>query len=146
MSNDNLEAICAEYRERAKEFPITSAILAKIQADPSGSQHYRFRWGKHYVTIWYETHLSVPRWHATVTILEEINELEFGAQQEALLAVESWTPEQHSQAKDLLGACLGPEIVRDSQQIQVHRGLWSLHWLTPDTKGEHDGHRIILAS
>lgn len=143
---DNLEAICAEYRERAKQFPITGAILARLQHDPAGAQHYRFRWGKHYATIWYETHLSVTRWHATVTILEEIGELQFGAQQEALVAVESWTAEQHSQAKDILGACLGPEIVRDSQQVTVHRGLWSLHWLCNDEKGESDGQRIILAS
>lgn len=147
MSDENLEAICAEYRERAKQFPITPEILRRIEQDPSGSGHYRFRWGKYYVTIWYETFRRTPRWHATVTILEEINELEFGAQQEALLAIESWTKEQESEAKDILGIALGPEIVRDSQQIQVHKGLWSLHWLTDDTKGENDGQsRIILAS
>lgn len=144
MSDERLEDICAEYRERAKQFPITRNILYRLEKDPSGSQHYRFRWGKFYVTIWYETHLSAPRWHATVTILEEVNELEFGAMQEALLAVESWTNEDMSQADHILGACLGPEILRDSQQVTVHDGLWSRHWITSDERGAVHGTDSIV--
>ncbi len=140
----SLESLATEYRERAKLYPITKDVLVRILKDPSAQQHYMFRWGKFHATTWYETHCSPPRWHASITILDEISELEYGAQQEALLAVESWTEEDKSRADSILGECLGAEIVRDSQQVMVHDGAWSRHWWTVDTKGDTYGQSNII--
>lgn len=144
---DNLEAICAKHRELALQQPMDIWMLRKASVQPQILAKYSFKWGKFYVSITYETHCKPRRWHAQVSILEPISEIEFGAMQEAMLATESWTGEDMKQAMDILGECLAPEVVKSDQPIQVHTGLWSRHLMTPDQREDQRGERsnIIVA-
>jgi hypothetical protein len=145
---DELKDVCVRHREIARQHPVNSPLLHRAKQNPRHLARYTFRIGKFLVSITYETHCQPPRWHAHATILEDVGELEFGAAQEAMLALQSWTPEDHAQAHAILGECLAPEILRHTQPVTVHEGLWSVHWLTNTeaSNGRRDDSRIILAT
>ena len=116
-------------------------MIGNAKHFPSILLPYTFRYGKFRVELCYETYVKPPRWHAMVSIMEEIGELEFGAMQEALLALESWTEGDFNDARKILGECLAPEILRHKQMIHEHRGLWALHQVTED---EHAGSSVEI--
>jgi hypothetical protein len=128
------------YRLYLLEHPGEVLTLSYLEYVREIMKDYTFKWGKYYVEISYRTDKDrAPNWHAQVTILEEIGEGEWGTAQEALLALESWTPTDLQEAREILGEALGDEIVRTTQQVVEHRGQWSLHWATSDERaGERD--------
>jgi hypothetical protein len=145
---DELATLCAAHRARAKQSPIGRLALADYKENPRRMERFTFRYGKFNVSIAYHTHRDKPFWHASVAILEDIAEQEFGAMQQALLAIESWTKEDHSQAQHILGEALGTVIYRPTQPVDVHDGLWAKHWCVPEDAPEEQPHepRITLAT
>lgn len=135
--------MCAKHRELALEKPVDIWKLREASTQPRILAPYSFKWGKFFVSITYEAYKRPHRWHAQATILEEIGEGEWGSAQEALLAVSSWTDRDRAEAIDILGEALAPEMVSSTQSKIAHWGLWSLHLIVEDAKGEERGHRVI---
>jgi len=157
--SDELKKICEAHRAYARLVPIVPWLLGvegyKLYLNEHPNEvltlsyidyvkeimkDYTFKWGKYYVEISYRTERGrAPNWHSQVTILEDIGEGEWGTAQQALLAIESWTPTDLKEAREILGEALGDEIVRTTQQVVEHRGQWSLHWATSDERSGDNG-------
>lgn len=139
-----LAEMCARHRAIARAEPLGRGMLAILRHDPRHMQPYSFRWGKFHVELTYATLVTPPVWHASVSILEDIAELSFGDYEQALLGMESWTNDDMRQAKEILGECLAPEILTQTQPVDVHKGLFSLHMTTAVQGDTHERSRIIV--
>jgi len=127
------------YRLYLLEHPEETLTLSYLEYVRDIMKDYTFKWGKYYIEITLRKYPDrPPNWHSQVTILEDIGELEYGAAKQALLAIESWTPTDYQEAREILGEALGDEIVRTTQQVVEHKGQWSLHWATSDERTGDD--------
>ena len=140
---DELAEVCDRQRRYARAHPITMASLNVAQYKPTLFNPYRFTVNHQYdCLVFYEVFrrpdiaMQPPLWHVQLTILEVVGELEFGAVQQAMVACKDWFPEQAKVASDIIGEVLAPEVIKHTQEVHVHQGLWSIHYFTPDLRGD----------
>ena len=133
-TRDELAEVCEKHRAVARRSPITRTLMSMMPTRPGLMHPYTFRYGKFRICLTYETLIrSVkPRWHAQIGVMEVMEELQFGAVSEGLLALESWTKEDFRQAEEILGECLAPVIIRPGQFKQGHKGTMFLHLFVED--------------
>lgn len=132
MEEDELQVALQQAREFAELYPITKGMLALAARMPQLLAKYSFMYGKFCVEVTYETHCAPPRWHTQISILEDIGEGEWGVPQQALLATQSWSPEDQRDADKILREALAPMDTRQSQTIKIHKGNMALHYMLND--------------
>lgn len=131
---DELSEICARARRYARAHPVTDATINVALYRHGVMRPYCFQYGENLkvmltycMTRMSECPFPPPFWHVQLIMMEIIGELEYGAVEEAMVSVQSWSPEQMSMATAVLGEALAPVIKRPSQAVHVHDGLFARH-------------------
>lgn len=125
---------CKRQRDIARRNPAYDPRMLLLQ-------DYCMRLGPWSLQLTLDTYLKPPMWHGSISLIKQIgDELVYGTDgvpifevpKEGILAVDDWTQEDYSEARDLLGDLFGPLINHADQKVIEGRnpGGAVLQWLT----------------
>lgn len=95
---------CKRQRDLARRHPCYDPRMSMLD-------DYGVRLGPWSLQLTYETFLKPPMWHASISLIKQIgDELVYGTDgvplfevpKEGVLAIDDWTQEDYSEARDLL--------------------------------------------
>jgi hypothetical protein len=125
---------CKRQRDIARTNPCYDPRMVLLE-------DFSVRLGPWMLRLTLDTYLKPPMWHGTVALMKQLGDETvygpdgmpiFEVPQEGIVAVESWTREDYSEARDLLGDLFGSLINHVDQRViegYVPSGM-SLQWLT----------------
>lgn len=126
------KAKCDRQRRLARTSPCFHPGQALMEC-------YKFSLGPFNFVLTLDRYLAPPQWSGSVSLFREISEDRvtdeqgwyiFDAPHIAMVDVHSWTHEEYSIARDLLGDVFG-ELIHDEHQRMVEtKGRMTLQWTT----------------
>ncbi len=125
---------CKRQRDIARRNPAYDPRMVLLE-------DFSVRLGPWALRLTLDAFMKPPMWHASISLIKQIgDELVYGADgvpifevpKEGVLAIDDWTQEDYSEARDLLGDLMGALINHPDQRViegYVPGGM-AMNWMT----------------